>query len=126
MNAPLDELIDAIGIEATLTLVERFGGVRIYVPEAGTLTEDHPIVRAIGLEAAQRLARMWPQERPYLPRAVAELRRRRDEALVADLDAGMSFSQAARKYRLTERQVYSIKAAAPARAEIKQRQAGLF
>lgn len=126
MHIPLDQLISAIGLPDALKLVERFGGVRIYLPQPEHLTGDNPIAKTVGLDAAKRLSALWAQERPYLPRATDALRRQRDRAIVQDLKS-MSFSQVALKYRLTERQVYSIKAAADeAPMQVPPKQAGLF
>lgn len=130
MNAAIHELIRAIGLPLTLKLVERFGGVRIYLPLPEHLDETNPIVKTIGLAPTRKLAELWPQDRPYLPRAVAWVRRERDRELRRDLET-MSFSQAALKYHLTERQVYAINAAGgdDAANEVERssaKQAGLF
>lgn len=107
MNAAIHELIRAIGLPLTLKLVERFGGIRIYLPLPEYLDDTNPIVKTIGYEATRTLANLWPQDRPYLPRAVAWVRRERNRALRKDLET-MSFSQVALKYQLTERQVYAL------------------
>lgn len=117
----LAEVIDAIGLAATLKLLQRFGGIRIYVPQPAHLTDDHELARAIGLAAARKLARIWGSERMPLPRAARALRLARDRALRLDYQT-MSAAQCALKYQLTERQVYWI----AGRVEDDRRQAELF
>lgn len=101
-----------IGLEATLKLSERFGGIRISIPRPDYLTEDHPLARTVGLEAARKLAKLCVGQRLSVPRAVKAIRRARDRALRRDY-VSMSASQCARKYRMTERRVYSIVARTP-------------
>lgn len=50
-------LIGRIGQDATLTLIEKHGGTRVYVPMKPDA--DSPLVKSIGLEAAQALAKDW-------------------------------------------------------------------
>lgn len=117
----LAEVVRAIGLPATLKLIERFGGVRIYVPQPEHIDEDHPIARAIGLADARTLAGIRGKERMELPRAARALRLVRDRALRRDYES-MSESQCALKYQVTERQVRSI----IGRAEEDERQTALF
>lgn len=107
MNAPLDELVTRLGLPAALRLVEHFGGTRIYLPRAEAMNADHPIALVVGLEAAIDLCKTWPQERPAIPRAAAFLRNERDRALLKDAN-DHTVPALARKYELTERQVYYI------------------
>ena len=107
MNASLPEIVDAIGLPAALELVRAFGGVRIYLPHPDNIAADNPVARVIGVEAARKLSALWPQERPYLPRAIDYLRRQRNQQLRQDYRT-ISASQVALKYQLTERQVYEI------------------
>lgn len=107
MNAQLEDLVIKLGLPAALRLVERFGGTRIYLPRAEFMNADHPIAQAVGLEAALELCQAWAQERPAIPRAAAFLRNERDRALLKDAN-DHTVPALARKYELTERQVYYI------------------
>lgn len=51
---PLEELVDAIGQQAALQLLAQHGGTRLYIPAHPG--PDHAIVKAIGGEAAAKLA----------------------------------------------------------------------
>ena len=48
------ELIELIGKDATIALVDNFGGMRLYL--SAQMRPNNKVVRAIGLEAAQALA----------------------------------------------------------------------
>lgn len=108
----LAEIIDAIGIGATLKLVEAYGGIRCYIPGEDTLRDDHSLVRAIGTEAACKLARLFQSEFIEPPRATAYLRAMRDAAIREGLE-NASAAQLARKFGTTRRNIFRIKAADP-------------
>lgn len=107
MNARLEELVDAIGLPATLRLVDAFGGVRVYFPHPSRVRLDSDLARAIGADAVQRLAALWPSTYVALPQAAAYLRRERNRAIHLEKDK-LSIRELALKYDLTERAVYSI------------------
>lgn len=116
MNAPLHQIISAIGLPAALKLISRYGGTRIFLPLPGNVTPDNKIAQLIGVEKTRTLATLWAQERPSLPRAQDYLRRERDRAVWADKETH-SVPQLALKYQLTERAVYMILAAGDPRGE---------
>lgn len=103
----VEKLVTTLTLTTALRFVDRFDGVRVYVPHQTRLTEDHPIVQAIGMEAARQLAAEWQQLEIMVPRCKAFLRRERNRALRADR-AELSAKQAALKYELTERMVFII------------------
>ena len=107
MNARLEELVQAIGLPATLRLVDAFGGVRVYFPNPTRVRVDSDLARAIGAVAVQRLAALWPSTYVALPQAAAYLRRERNRAIHREKDA-ISIRDLALKYELTERAVYAI------------------
>ncbi len=117
----LAEVVRAIGLASTLKLIQRFGGIRIYVPQPEHIAEDHDLARALGLPAARKLAQIWGSERLPVPRAAKALRLARDRALRRDFKT-LSASQCALKYQVTERQVYWI----TGRAEEDPKQTNLF
>lgn len=107
MNARLEELVQAIGLPATLRLVDVFGGVRVYFPHPSRVRVDSDLARAIGAEPVQRLAALWPSTYVSLPQAAAYLRRERNRAIHRE-KATLSIRELSLKYELTERAVYSI------------------
>jgi Mor family transcriptional regulator len=63
----LQEIERMIGLELTLKMVERWGGLNVYVPEK--LPRNHRLARTIGLEAAQRLSDVYGGDTIIMPRA---------------------------------------------------------
>lgn len=113
--APVDRLVEVLGVPGALKFAERFGGNRVYVPQPERLKPEGVLVATLGFEAAQKLAFEWrgmeimvPKCRDYLARAMAR-------AIHAD-EATMSRADIARKYGVSERRVFQI-LAAPAPAE---------
>ncbi|MEX2524478.1 MAG: Mor transcription activator family protein [Gammaproteobacteria bacterium] len=102
----LKPIADLIGLPATISLVESYGGVRIYIPRSPG--EDHPLVQRIGLEAAESLARIYDGEPVELPMASAALRDARDRELLRRADEGCSINALAQEFGLSRRQVFRI------------------
>ena len=73
---------------------------------------DHPIALAIGPEAAARLAAYMGGEKLYVPMQAAGARRTRDDAIRAQHREGYCAKALAQDYRLCERQIRTILAAA--------------
>jgi hypothetical protein len=99
----LDEIAEAIGVSATIALARNFGGRRIYVPRE--LGGAHPIVSAIGADAARLLADHFHGTELQLP-----IRLRR-EAIIRALDARdprPSNAEIANLAGVTERTVYNV------------------
>lgn len=101
----LADLVRLIGFPATLKLVERFGGGRLYVPLEEHLTEQHAIVLAIGKEAARKLSRDRSTEILEIPRAATYMRAVRD-TLMREQYETKSASELAREYGMTRRNVF--------------------
>ncbi|WP_046079657.1 Mor transcription activator family protein [Halomonas sp. HG01] len=102
----LTDVAEAIGLAATLALVEHAGGVRIYVPER--LGDEHRLIDWLGREAAVRLSEALAMEELVVPRCADALRRVRNRQMRLERDQGARPAELALRYRLTERQVYTI------------------
>lgn len=93
---PGPELETLIGEAALIRLAEAFGGTRLYVPT--TMPADHPIVAAIGTDAAKVLVERMAPDQIIVP-LVREPRARQYRAI------GWSNSQIARALGITEKGV---------------------
>jgi hypothetical protein len=111
LNAPLDELIAAIGTHLALRLVSERGGTRVYIPTEARLTEDCPLARIIGAAAAAKLSRLWGGEWLTIPLARAYVRRRRDRDIRARYHADETAAALAREFETSERNIHLIVAA---------------
>lgn len=105
----LHDLVDAIGLQATLRLVEAFGGCRIWVP--AEIEEDHAIAKAVGFLAARKLAAHCGLSQLTIPRAVEAVRAARNVEIRTRRADGASTAELARDYALTERAIWRILAA---------------
>lgn len=101
----LQEIVEVIGLAATVKLVEHWGGVRLWVPS--DVSADHQLRRRLG-PAADKLARHFGLELLTVPRAVVALRRIRNDQIRARKAAGETAARLAREFCLTERQVWYI------------------
>ena len=102
----LADLATTIGTAATLKLLDRFGGTRLYVP--GRVGDEHPLVFAIGKEAADKLVAVYGRERIDVPRASEMWRASRDADIRDRYRAGETAAELARYYQVTERTIYRI------------------
>jgi Mor family transcriptional regulator len=102
----LQEFVRLIGLHATMLLVERFGGLRIYVPL--NPKADHHFAQLIGLENLQKLSQVYGREDHFeLPKAERALIALRNAKIKADYGP-KSIRQLAAEHRLTERHVVRI------------------
>lgn len=83
------ELIDVIGLQATLKLVEARGGRVLPIPKgkrrAGVAQLDE-LAEIVGLDAAKRLSRRYGGAPLSIPLCTSAVRAARDEALQARFD----------------------------------------
>ncbi|MDP2786632.1 MAG: hypothetical protein Q8O79_00935 [Pseudomonadota bacterium] len=100
---------ERIGVEGALRLVEKWPGVRIYIPKA--VGPDHPLAELLGLEDARTLCETYPGEGLDLPVAL-KWRLAMRNALIAQ--SGQSQRALALGHRLTVRQIRNIQSAAKA------------
>lgn len=105
-----EAMIEAIGLEATRTLVRLYGGKRIKVPSGkgkpGSFSawlDDN-----LGLEAARRFRATFGGEDIAVPKLYAQLIAVRNRLIVEDYSAGLAMLDLVMKHQLTERQIRSI------------------
>jgi hypothetical protein len=101
----LQEIVQLIGMVATLKLVGKYGGTRLYVPKR--VLTGHPLAALIGRKAADTLADYFGGEVLEIPRALSANVAQRNVAIKQEYRQ-LSQRQLALKYNLTERQVRNI------------------
>ena len=99
----LCEIVEVIGLPATITLIEHRGGTVLWVP--GEFDPQHPLVKQIGHDAAQRLIELYAGEKLEIAKA--------ERALLAIRNAAIRASdklqrELALQYGLTVRQIRNI------------------
>jgi hypothetical protein len=98
------------GEELMARVVARLGGVTVRVPVK--LSAAHRLVEALGPIDAERVWRVWRGEgaageiRIDVPRMTAAQTRARDRRLLSLVTGGVTVSEAARRFGLTERGAY--------------------
>ena len=122
----LQDFVRLIGVQATLALVARMGGLRIYVPTPERVTADHPMSAIIGEQALRQLAAEYGGLPHFqLPKAERALKAARDARIAAEY-AHKTARQLAADYKLTESHIARILAAQGASAPPDRRQRRLF
>lgn len=102
----LRDFVRLIGLPATLKLVERYGGTRLYVP--ANPHAEHPLAVLIGLDKLQALSSVYAMEDHFdIPKAERALRHLRDQQ-IREAYKTRSASALAREHGLTERQIFNI------------------
>lgn len=89
-------LVALIGPEATLALVERWGGTRLYLPKSSG--SDSELWAVVGADAARYLSERYGREQIEVPGA-------RQWRILVYRGRGMSHAQIARATGCTERTV---------------------
>jgi hypothetical protein len=103
------ELIEVIGFEAAMTLIEKRGGQRITVPGwplKRLSARFAALAEIIGEEAATKYADRWGNSEIQVPRGVELDKLRRNLALIAEYEAGVRVPDLAARYKLTESTVW--------------------
>lgn len=116
----LQDFVRLIGLPATMLLVERFGGLRIYIPN--NPKPDHHFAQLIGFANLVKLAEVYGREDHFqLPKALRALKALRDTEIRAQ-HWRKSIRQLAAEHNLTERHIVRILGSDP----INDDQAKLF
>lgn len=102
----LKVLAGEIGFDAVLRLVEAFGGRKEYI--SATLRQDHPIILKCGPETGAALVRLFSGTWYQIPRMSAALKEARNRLIVAGYAENQTVNDLARKFLLTERQIWNI------------------
>lgn len=100
----MEDLREVLGEHAIVRLLLAYPGIDLKVPES--VDADHPLARAIGLEAAKKLAQHAGGGRMYIPSSLA--RAERNQAIYDARAAGDSVEEIARRHGLTARHVERI------------------
>jgi len=101
----LREFVDEIGLDRTLRIVRRWGGLRLYIPSR--VPDGNALAREIGTAAAERLAARYGPDTIPIPFGADALRQARDRAIVQRYLDGEPASRLASEHGTTERTVRS-------------------
>jgi hypothetical protein len=129
------DLVELVGLPATMALVKAYGGIYLKVP-TGARADGATRARLIGLmgeDAAEALIRTYGGERVAIARCEAALRDERDSRIIAAYDANTSAATIALREGMTERNVRNILKRVPGEGHglaeavaVDDKQMGLF
>jgi Mor family transcriptional regulator len=110
----LQFLAGLIGLPSTLRLVDLYGGTSIYVPMREELTDDHPLVGAVGMASAATLAAHYKGTRLHIAKGCAATRAARNAEMAHEYyKDGRTQNELALKWRLDVRQIRNILTSTP-------------
>lgn len=106
------EVLHLVGSEALIRLVNAWGGTHIDFPRHARHIRASKVVQHLGEEIgdanALRLANHFSGVRLHVPKCDKAARQVRDDEIRAGLDKGVPAHTLARRFKLTERQIWSI------------------
>lgn len=110
LPATARELVQVIGIDATIDLVKMFGGDELKIPvniEAAPRIRDI-LIETIGPAAAEKLVQRYTGTWLYIPTCRIALIALRDRSIIERFDAGEDFDKLRREHKITRRHLYRI------------------
>lgn len=123
----LQEFERLVGLQATMALVQKWGGLRVYFPTPERVTEEHPYAVVIGTNALVKLAEEYGGLPHFqLPKAERALQAVRNARIAAEYATNKTAREIAAEYGLTEGQVVRIVASMGVTAPLDRRQRALF
>lgn len=108
LPASIKELIDVIGVPASISIVEERGGVRLCVPKKAN--PEHWLNKLIGEESFKALVDYYQGEEIEIPRCVEALRGYKEQQILHASRQGASNAQLAQQFGYTERGIRKLRA----------------
>lgn len=118
------ELIDVVGLNAALNIVEQCGGTRLFVPKK--MKKAHWLLTSIGAEQFEKLIAVYQGMEIEIPRCYAAMAALREREIYASAAAGATNSELAREFGYTERGIRKIKRRVEVRDGCERLQQDLF
>lgn len=110
LPATARELVEVMGLDATIDLVKAFSGDDLKIPSAvnGTSRMWAILVETVGPEAAAKLVARYANTVIYVAKCQAGLMKHRDREIIRRFDAGEPFDVLRREYKFTRRHLYRV------------------
>ena len=123
----LQEFERLVGLQATMALLQKWGGPRVYFLTPERATEEHPYAVVIGIDALLKLAKEY-EGLPHfqLLKAKRALQAVCNARIAAEYSTNKTVQEIAAEYGLTEGQVARIVASMGLTAPLDRRQRPLF
>lgn len=104
------DLVHAIGLDATIDLVKMFGGDEFYLPGSadGASKLWAAIVEAVGIDAARKLIEHFGNVRIYVPTCHAALLKVRNREIIERYDGGEPFDAIRRRFKVSRSYLFRL------------------
>ena len=121
----IQEIVDVIGLNATLLLVQERGGISMHVPTKAK--EENWIAKLIGFDEMKKLVCVFAGETIHIARCAAAIKQaQHEEIFIKHIQRGISQSKLAREYGYDERSIQRLISKMKKQAEFEQTQHALF
>lgn len=100
------EIAEHLGLDVATKLIREYGGTRIWIPK--NLTHDHELINLLGLQKAQQLCEFYAGEYLSIDKCDDAIKAIRNQDIARRMEGGETAKQCARRYGLTERQIWNI------------------
>ena len=104
----MSAVVDAIGVSATISVIQVFSGTRLYVPLAANMGDEHPLCRLLGRPLAEKLCHAIRGDYVLVPVFRALNREELERDIAARAKSGESYASIARSHRMSERAIHAI------------------
>ena len=94
------QMLEVLQLTSVITLINVYGGSRIKVPKRADA--DHELALLLGFDELKRFSLTYGGLVITFPRCIKAMNFVRDNAILRDKRIGLTQSQLARKYKLTE------------------------
>ncbi|MBL0142641.1 MAG: hypothetical protein IPP91_11210 [Betaproteobacteria bacterium] len=101
-------VVDAIGVSATISVIQVFSGTRLYVPMPENMGDEHPICRLLGRPLAEKLCSAVRGDYLAVPVFRPLIREELERDITGRARAGESYASIARSHRMSERAVSDV------------------
>lgn len=101
LPATAQELVEVIGLAATMGIVAVRGGARLCVPKQ--TTGDHWLAERIGMEAFERLTQVYAGEEIEIPCCSVAFLKVRENTIYGQFEQGASIAELALEHGYSER-----------------------
>jgi hypothetical protein len=103
----IQEMVNVVGLPATLKIVEERGGITLCVPTK--VKADNWLTKLIGENAMKSLVKYYSGEEIEIPLCQAAIKAAQDEEIYQNIQKGISQAKLAREFGYTERGIRKLK-----------------
>lgn len=104
----VQQLIDVLGYDDAITIVSRWGGAKVYIPDSIAGVQGSQLTNVIGVEKVMTIATQIGTGQIDIPLCASMLAAQRNTEIFERYEAGELVMDLALRFRMTERSIYRI------------------